>query len=329
MFRPLEPLRRSVSRQLGLTLLLLLSAAASPAAERLHLLIPAGPGGGLDTTARALGNALQAAGLRSPVSYENMTGGGGGRAMAHFIETAPRQQEALLVNSTPLIVRSLQGLFPHSYHDVVPVAGLVGEYGAFVVRADSPITDWPGLLAGLRANPSALNVGGGSVRGSLDHIVLALALSGAGLDPRRVRYLPYDAGGKAMLALLGGEADVLSTGVGEALGYLRSGDVRILAITAAKRLSLLPDVPTLLELGVELTFANWRGVFAAPGTPEAVVRQLEADIRAAAGTDVWQQALTRYGWSPLDLYGEAFGRYLDAQEAQLAGTLTELGFIRR
>ncbi|MGE0621939.1 MAG: tripartite tricarboxylate transporter substrate binding protein [Pseudomonadales bacterium] len=312
-----------------LAMALLLTTLVSEAAERLHLLIPAGPGGGLDTTARALGNALQAAELRSPVSYENMTGGGGGRAMAHFIETAPRQQETLLVNSTPLIVRSLQGLFPHSYHDVTPVAGLIGEYGAFVVRADSPIDTWQAFLTQLRSEPSALNVGGGSVRGSLDHIVLALALSGAGIDPRQIRYLPYDAGGKAMLALLGGEADVLSTGVGEALGYARSGDVRVLAVTAPERLPSLPEVPTLLELGVTLTFANWRGVFAAPGTPPDLVRQLEADVRAAADTDVWRQSLSRYGWSPLELYGEDFGRYLDAQEAQLAGTLTDLGFIRR
>lgn len=312
-----------------LCLTLLLAAFAAHAAERLHLLIPTGPGGGLDATARALGNALQAADLRSPVSYENMTGGGGGRAMAHFIETAGRQQETLLVNSTPLIVRSLQGLFPHSYHDVIPVAGLIGEYGAFVVRNDSPIGSWQDFLNALRERPGSLNVGGGSVRGSLDHIVLALALSGAGFDPRQIRYLPYDAGGKAMLALLGGEADVLSTGVGEALGYVRSGDVRILAVTAAARLPMLPAVPTLIELGVPLEFANWRGVFAAPGTAAAVVAQLEADVRAAAASDRWRQSLERYGWSPLELYGAAFGRYLDAQEAQLEATLAELGFIRR
>jgi putative tricarboxylic transport membrane protein len=144
-----------------------------------------------------------------------------------------------------------------------------------------------------------------------------------------VRYLPYDAGGKAMLALLGGEADVLSTGVGEALGYVKSDDVRILAITAAARLETLPDVPTLRELGVPLEFANWRGVFAAPGTADETVLQLAADIRAATDTATWQEALDRYGWSPLGLYGDAFARYLDAQEAQLEDTLAELGFIRR
>ncbi|MGD8416230.1 MAG: tripartite tricarboxylate transporter substrate-binding protein [Pseudomonadales bacterium] len=320
---------RASLRLLCFAVLLGLSGAAARASEPLHLLIPAGPGGGLDTTARALGDAVLGAGVRAPVSYENMTGGGGGRAMAYFIETAQRQHGTLLVNSTPLIVRSLQGLFPHSYHDVIPVAGLIGDYGAFVVRADSAIDSWQTLVGTLRQRPGAVTFGGGSVRGSLDHIVLALALSGSGLDPRAGRYLPYDAGGKAMLALLGGEVDVLSTGVGETLSYLNSGDVRVLALTSSTRLPLLPEVPTLTELGVPVDFANWRGVFAAPGTPEDVVTRLTADVRAATETGAWQKSLARYGWTSLDLYGDAFTRYLDAQQATLARTLTELGFIRR
>ena len=211
-----------------------------------------------------------------------MTGGGGGRAMAHFIETADRQENTLLINSTPLIIRSLQGLFPHDHRDVVPIAGLVAEYGAFVVRADSTIDSWAALITALKADTRSMNIGGGSVRGSLDHIVLALALEAAGLDPKRVRYLPYDAGGKAMLALLGGEIAVLSTGIGEAVGYARSGDVRILAITAPERLPQLPEVPTLTELGAPLVFANWRGLFAAPGTSAAQTARLQDEIGTSA-----------------------------------------------
>ena len=309
--------------------LLLGFSVSAVAADRLHLLIPAGPGGGLDSTARALGEALMSADARSPVSYENMTGGGGGRAMAYFVETADRHSRTLLVNSTPLIIRSLQGLFPHDHHDVIPIAGLVGDYGAFVVRADSEIASWPALLAMLRDRPGAVNVGGGSVRGSLDHIVLALALEAAGIEPRRVRYLPYDAGGKAMLALLGGEIDVLSTGVGETLGYALAGEVRVLGITAPQRLERLPDTPTLSGMGTPLVFANWRGVFAAPGTPPATVAALQADVARALQTDAWRQAVERYGWTPLELPGEAFGAYLDTQAARLRAILTELGFIRR
>lgn len=109
---------------------LLVGAACAHAhsqADALHLLIPAGPGGGLDGTARALGQVLRSEGRNDRVSYQNMTGGGGGRAMSYFIETAARQHDSLIVNSTPLLIRSLQGLFPHSHHDLTPIAALIDE----------------------------------------------------------------------------------------------------------------------------------------------------------------------------------------------------------
>jgi putative tricarboxylic transport membrane protein len=325
MAQPGTLLRRLITL---LICLIYLSDNAALAAERLHLLIPAGPGGGLDSTARAIGNALQSGEIRAPVSYENMTGGGGGRALGHFVETAERQQQTLLINSTPLIVRSLQGLFPHSYRDVVPVAGLVAEYNAFVVHADSDLMSWPQLLGQLKAEPSSVATGGGSVRGSLDHVVLAQALDATGLNPRAIRYLPYDGGGKAMLALLGGEIDVLSTGIGETLSYVASGDVRVLAITADSRVAQLPDVPTLTELGTPVVFANWRGLFAPPGTSSETSATLITEITAALQRPEWQDALQRYAWTQLDVTGADFAAYLESQEAQLKAILRKLGFIR-
>jgi putative tricarboxylic transport membrane protein len=320
---------RPTAGLIALIACLLFSESEAMAAERLHLLIPAGPGGGLDSTARAIGEALRIEEVRSPVSYENMTGGGGGRAMAHFIETADRQQETLLINSTPLIIRSLQGLFPHDHHDLVPIAGLVGEYGAFVVRADSKLSSWLQFIDLLKDNPRGVNVGGGSVRGSLDHLILALALEKAGIEPRTVRYLPYDAGGKAMLALLGGEVEVLSTGIGEAISYAQSGDVRVLGVTGPQRLPQLPDSPTLTELGTPLVFANWRGVFAAPGTTPDQARLLQQQVQQGLVSAAWLSALERYGWTPLELMGDKFTRYLDEQASILEDTLLGLGFIRR
>ena len=115
-----------------------------------------------------------------------MIGGGGGRALAHFVEAAERQQNTLLINSTPLIVRSLQGLFPQSYRDIVPIAGLIGEYSVFAVRSDAAIADWPALITALQSAPRRYTLGGGSVRGSMDHIAIALAAGAAG-DATRVR----------------------------------------------------------------------------------------------------------------------------------------------
>lgn len=204
----------------GIARLALCLIAAAGAAERLHIVVPAGPGGGLDGIAREVGRALVELDLVEHASFENVSGGGGGRAMAHFLDNAARFEQPLLVNSTPLLVRSLQGLFPYSFRDLTPVAALVADPGVFVARPNEAPADWPAMLARLRDDSRSVTFGGGSVRGSLDHIVLALALDAAGIDPKPVRYLPYDGGGKAMLALLGGEVDVLSTGLGETVAAI-------------------------------------------------------------------------------------------------------------
>ena len=307
-------------------------AAAAASAERLpfhpHVVVPAAPGGGLDGVAREVGRALRALALAEQVSFENVSGGGGGRAMAHFIDNAERFDAPLLVNSTPLLVRSLQGVFPYGLEDLTPVAALVADPGVFVVRRDAGIADWPALLAKLRADPRGVVFGGGSVRGSLDHIVLALALEAAGIAPRQVRYLPYDGGGKAMLALIGGEVDVLSTGLGETVAFLDGGQARALAVTASERVAASASTPTFAELGFDFVFANWRGLFAPATLADAALQRYVAALRTMKQSPHWQAVMAKRGWQPLDLEGAAFTEFLEAQEQELAATLRRLGFIR-
>ena len=300
-------------------------------ADRLHVIIPAGPGGGLDGTAREAGRAMQVADLVESISFENISGGGGGRAMGQFIEMAERRSGSdlpLLINSAPLIVRSLQGLFPYSFRDLRPIAALVADYGIFVVRADDPAAAWEDILSRLRANPRDLVVGGGSVRGSLDHIVLALALDAAGIDPRRVRYLPYDGGGKAVLALLGGEVDLLTTGVGETTSFVESGEVRVLASTSPSPIAAIGNAPTLRDLGFDVVFANWRGVFGPASMTTELRDEHVSRIRAMRATAEWQATLDRRGWASLDVDGDSFKDFLSAQEAQFEAVMRKLGFIR-
>ena len=295
-------------------------------AERLHVVIPAGPGGGLDGTARETGRALVELGFVEQVSFENVSGGGGGRAMAYFIENADRFDFPVLVNSAPLVLRSLQGLFPFGFRDLTPVAALVGDYGVFAVRADAEFDEWRDVVDAIGDAPGKTVVGGGSVRGSLDHIVLALALDAAQLPVRAARYVPYDGGGKAMLALLGGEVPLLSSGLGETMQFAVAGEVRVLAVTAPQRIPALPDVPTLTELGYPVVFANWRGLFGPPDMPTAAAQWLIRQLRTMRDADLWRDALARRGWTPLDADGDAFTAYLEAQESQLAATMQKLGF---
>ena len=157
---------------------------------------------------------------------------------------------------------------------------------------------------------------------------LAVMLKAAGVAPRSVRYLPYDGGGKAMLALLGSEVNVLSSGLGEVLGYVASGDVRVLAIAAEARSPLLPGVPTLTERGHPAVVSNWRGVFGAPGLAPSEQAAWIERVTRAVDSPAWTEALTRYGWQAQLLTGEGFQRYLAAQERQLSEVMRELGFLR-
>src|SRR6056297_155811 len=101
------------------------SVFAASVVEEIHFLIPGGAGGGWDGTARGVGKTLLDTGLIEEVSYENMSGGGGGKAINHLISTAHRQQNTLMVNSTPIIIRSLTGVFPQSFRDLTPVAAVI------------------------------------------------------------------------------------------------------------------------------------------------------------------------------------------------------------
>ena len=166
---------------------------------------------------------------------------------------------------------SLQKVFPHTFRDLTPVAAVIADYGVFAVRSDSEFRRWEDVVAAFRANPRQLRVGGGSGRRSMDGLVAALAFKAAGGDPKAVRYIPYDGGGKALAGLLSGETEILSTGWERRWSKHKAGQVRILAITADKRSTSVPNVPTLKELGYDATFVNWRGFFGPPGLSETQV----------------------------------------------------------
>lgn len=294
--------------------------------DTLHILIPGGPGGGWDRTGRVTGDVLRRAGLVGTVSFANMSGGGGGRAIGYMIETAQHRHATLLVNSVPILVRSITEVLPYSFRDLTPIAAVIGDYGALAVRPDSPFASFDDALAAFRAAPDRAMVAGGSVCGDLDHIVAALALAAAGEDPQRLIYVPYDTGGKALAGILSGEAPILSTGFGEALEQARAGRLRILAVTAPDRLPGAADVPTLRELGYDAEFANWRGFFGPPALPEALAERYADMFQAMYRTPEWQAARRQNGWTDLFIGRAAFLAFLEAQEKTIRTLRRDLGF---
>nr|WP_245600398.1 tripartite tricarboxylate transporter substrate binding protein [Psychromonas arctica] len=296
--------------------------------EEIHFIVPGGAGGGWDMTARGTGDVLMKEGLVDTVSYQNLSGGGGGKAIAHMIETAARQQDTLMVNSTPIVIRSLTGIFPQSFRDLTPVAATIADYGAIVVANDSKYQNWQEVVADFKQDPRKVKVAGGSARGSMDHLIVAAAFKGEGFDARSVRYIAYDAGGKAMAAVLSGETPLLSTGLGEVLEMSKSGQVRVLAITAPERLAAAPNVPTLTEMGNQTVFANWRGFFASPGISDEKVAQWNKAFAAMYKTDRWTTVRDRNGWIDNYKADKDFYAFLEEQEQQMGDLMRELGFLK-
>lgn len=295
--------------------------------EDIHFLIPGGAGGGWDGTARGTGEALTNAGLVGSASYENMSGGGGGVAIAHLIENADSLQNTMMVNSTPIVIRSLTGVFPQSFRDLTLVAGTIGDYAALVVNKDSDIQSMDDLLAAYRTDGMGFAIGGGSVPGGMDHLVAAMVMQAAGEDPTAFNYIPYDAGGAAMAGLLSGEIQALSTGFSEAVALAQQGEVRILGVTADERVGAFGDAPTMKEQGLDTTFVNWRGFFAAPGLPGDKLAAFQDALTKMYETDAWEEVRARNGWVNIHNNGDDFRAFLEDQEKVIGDLMKTLGFL--
>ena len=298
------------------------------ALESLHILIPGGAGGGWDSTARGVGEALQGSGLVKTVSYENQSGGGGAKAIAQMVESAEQKgADTLMINSTPIVIRSLAGIYPQGYRDLTPVAAVLGDFAAIVVRKDSPFKNFSEMAAAFNKDPRALKISGGSARGSMDHLVAAQMFKAAGGDAKQLRYVAYDAGGEAMAGLLSGETHALSTGFSEALTMAAAGEVRILVMTGEERNAVAPDVPTMKELGYDMSFINWRGFFASPGISQEQKDEYINTLKSMYGTDAWKTVRDRNGWLELFRTDADFVRFLENQEKELGVLMKELGFL--
>ncbi|WP_324716612.1 tripartite tricarboxylate transporter substrate binding protein [Carboxydochorda subterranea] len=292
---------------------------------------PAGPGSGWDLTARTVSQVLTETRL-VPVAMpvENRAGGGGAVALSHVVQNRKGDPNTLIVFSPPLILIHLNKQTPFSYRDLTPLARLFNDYQIIGVRSDSRYKSLDELMAVLRQNPKGLVVGGASAPGSMDHLSFMMAAQQSGVDVRNVLYISFPGGSELNAALLGGSIDIVSTSVGDILGYIEAGSVRALAVTSPERLTdpRLSNVPTLKELGINATFEVWRGIFGPPGMPEEARTYMSNALAKMVQTPEWKEMLRRFNWHPGYLPGDQFKAYLDGQEKLMGNLLKEMGLLK-
>ncbi len=299
-----------------------MSASASAG---LKMMIPANPGGGWDTTGRALGKALQETGLASSVTFENKGGAAGAIGLAQFVNASKGDPNALMVMGAVMLGGIITGKPPVSITQATPIARLTTEYNVFVLPANSPYKSMKEVVEQMKKDPASVKWGGGS-RGATEHIAAAMIARAVGGDPSKINYVPFRGGGEATAAILGGNVTIGGSGYSEFQQYIESGKMRAVAITAPARIKGL-DIPTLKELGIDVAIGNWRGVYAAPGITPTQHKALTDMVTAAFRTKAWIEALEKNGWTPALLTGKAFADFVDQDFASLRAVMVKAGMI--
>ncbi|QOQ83533.1 MULTISPECIES: Bug family tripartite tricarboxylate transporter substrate binding protein [Comamonas] len=300
---------------------------SAQAAVAIKMMLPANPGGGWDTTGRALGKALQDAGVASSVTYDNKGGAAGAIGLAQFVNGSKGDPNAMMVMGAVMLGGIITGKPPVNLSQATPLARLTSEYNVFVLPANSPYKNMAEVVAQLKKDPGSIKWGGGS-RGSTEHIAAAMIAREVGVDPAKINYVAFRGGGEAISAILGGNVTVGGSGFSEFAEYIATGKMKPIGVTSAQRLKgAASSIPTLKEQGINVEIGNWRGVYGAPGISKAQRDELVAQIEKATKSKAWAEALQKNDWTPAWLSGDAFGKFVDDEFASLRATMAKSGMI--
>ena len=291
----------------------------------LKMMIPANPGGGWDSTGRALGKALQEAGAAASVSFENKGGAAGAIGLAQFANGSKADPNALMVMGAVMLGGIITGKPPVSLSQATPIARLTSEYNVFVLPASSPFKTMKDVIEQMKKDPGSVKWGGGS-RGSTEHIAAAMIAREVGVDPSKINYVAFRGGGEATAAILGGNVTVGGSGYSEFAEYISAGKMRAVAVTTDTRLKGV-DVPTLKEQGINVVIGNWRGVYGAGGITPDQRKALTEMIVKASKTKAWSDALEKNNWTPALMTGPAFEKFVDDEFASLRAVMAKSGMI--
>lgn len=302
-----------------------LTASDEAGLYSLRMMVPNSPGGGYDLTARTAVKIMEDAGITGRVEVFNVIGESGAVAMARLMNEEGNDDLMMTMGLGVVGATYTDGPGIRA-SDATALAKLLEDPGAIVVPADSPFTNVDAFVAAWRADPSSVTIGGGSSPGGPDHLFAMELADVVEIAPTAVDYITHDGGGDLLAALVGGEVDVSLSSPGEFLAQIAAGQLRVLAVSSAAPVPGV-DAPTLRETGIDLTFANWRGMLAPPGISEAARDSMIDMLTELHQTARWKAALTKYGWTDAFVTGAEFERFLAHQEERVSETLAELGQV--
>ena len=300
-------------------------STAALALDSVKVMVPANPGGGWDSTGRALVAAMQSAGSIKSAQIDNKGGAAGTIGLAQFVNSAKGDPSAMMIGGMVMVGGIIQNKSAVDLSQVTPLARLTEEYMVVVVPASSPHKTMKDLVAAFKANPGSISWGGGSAGGS-DHILAGMIAQDAGVEPVKVNYVPFKGGGEAVAAIIGGHVSAGISGVSEFQQHITSGKMRALGVSSPQKQA---GIPTLKEQGINIELGNWRGVFGAPGITKAQRDELIKIIEAGVKSKAWEETLKKNEWMNVWLAGDDYKKFLDSDIKRIGDILASLSLGKK
>ncbi|MDA0275562.1 MAG: tripartite tricarboxylate transporter substrate binding protein [Proteobacteria bacterium] len=293
----------------------------------INMIAPFPPGGVADIVGRPLAASMEKT-LGRPVLVVNRSGAGGAVGTTAVAKAAPDGYTILMSLSSISIFPVSDPIngkpAPYTLADFAPIALVTSDPTVLVVAADGPYKTIQEFIASARAYPGQMNYSSSGVYGTL-HVAMEMFASAAGI---KLFHVPYQGGGPAVAALLGGQVHALASGPAAAVGQIKGGKMRALAGWGDKRLPLMPDLPTFKELGYQdVEFYIWSGVFAPAGTPAPAVARLRAAVRAAVNDPQFRGAMDKVSTPISYLDAPEFAKFLATDAARLKVAVEKIGKV--
>jgi tripartite-type tricarboxylate transporter receptor subunit TctC len=324
-------MQRAVVLRFAFAVAFLFSAALAAAQESypahpITLVVPFPPGGVADIVGRPFADALSRE-LKTPVVIENKPGAGGGIGMGMVAKAKPDGYTLLLALSSISILPEADkvlGRAPlYRLDQFAPIARLTADPTVLAVRADSRWNTLQEFIDDARKRPGAITYGSSGNYGTM-HMPMEMLAHAADI---KLLHVPFTGGGPAVVALLGGQVDALSTGPSTVLQHVKAGKVRVLASWGDHRLASLPDVRTLSESGYDAVFFQWSGLFAPAGTPAPIIARLREAARIAAADSRFASTLATVETPVAYLDAPELRRFWDADAKKLADAVQRVGKV--
>lgn len=308
-----------------------ISLMASSSAWAAECIAPANPGGGWDFTCRQIGKILFDIGqVDAPVQVTNMAGAGGGLAFSTVVAERNEDAELIVAASSATTTRLAQKAFGDATADQVRFVGAIGgDPGVIVVAKDSPFQTLTDMVEAIKADPASVAFAGGSAAGGFDHMKPLQVLKAAGFnDITAVKYIGVDGGADAITQTVGGFTQAMTGDMSEIVGFIKSGEVRALAVLTEERVPGFEDIPTAKEQGYDVVAVNWRGLYVPGGISDADFQKWADRLQAVADSAEWKEAMAANGLAPFTKVGGDFQTWIDGVIAETADLSREIGVIQ-